>query len=195
MTFRNESMVDCEVCPEGFENFGTGNFECTEIQCPNDDLIREDRTIRSFYDNEYCLVNYDTRRKSKLYWHNCTEAVAKGGNIHFVFEKHNTTDEDTGEVTEEDYGYLKVFNENIDDEHEEQCLYIKNEKSLKRNPAIKMRPCKVKTRKQTEEGNEKLQWFIENHSLWYKPGDGDYCVPFEKDSVARVRKCRSMTLG
>ena len=148
--------------------------ECFEInlpKTPNNRLIRPDGTIRPFYHPDDCLVHYGIGRRSKFYWRNCEKAKSEGAGVRFYFDRHGY----------ENYGYVKTA-------QGDQCMFLRNPNSYKKGPTIFMKPCGPK-------GQLGLQWEISDNSLWYRMGKGKYCIPFEKNSVARVRKCRSMILG
>ena len=91
--------------------------------------------------------------------------------MHFTYEAHDNSST---------FGYLKTV-------EDEKCLYIYNPKKIAKQPPLLMRHCK--------HGNEKLQWEIGENSMVYKLGNGKYCVPFEKNQVARVKRCWTMALG
>lgn len=168
--------VEEETTPEPVEETTAPTEEEDEDDddsCPESslgNLIRPDKTIRPYHDPSYCLVHYETRRKSKFYWHKCDVAESKNASMHFVYEQHD----------DEDFGYMKTV-------EDDKCLYIRRPENMRRSPSILMRPCK--------HGNEKLQWEIESNSLFYKLGNGKYCVPFEAEKTARLVRCRWMTLG
>ena len=181
-------MTSCEPCPEGFENEGVGNTECVPMPpCPHKNLIRDDGSIHAFYEEDFCLVHYDVRRISRLYWKNCEEAKADDAMFKFSFEPVTTTDANNTIIVE-DYGYLKTV-------EDDKCLYVKNPKRLNRNPLVRFRDCGPIHKRST-----KMLWEIKDNSLWFKLGNmsngkRQYCVPFEKNQAARVRGCLDTLMG
>ena len=167
----DEDLLQSKECPFYAAPDTSECFEMNLPESPSKKLIRDDGTIRPFYHPNDCLVYYGIGRRSKFYWRNCEQAKAGGAGIRFYFDRH----------AYENYGYVKTS-------QGDQCMFLRNPSSFKRGPAIFMTPCGAK-------GQLALQWVISENSLWYRMGKMKYCVPFEKNSVARVRKCRSMVLG
>ena len=130
-------------------------------------LIQDDGTIRPFNDQTYCLVHYATTRRSRFTWENCEKARNSSAFTKFVYDPITS-----------DYGQIKTV-------EDDKCMFIERLESMRVNPKIGMRHCD-----DSHDSRVKLQWEIKDHGLWFRHGQGEFCVPFEADSVARLRRCR-----